>query len=102
MTLQSVLIFFGITLALSLAAHWFVRRYWLAVLISITAASLANIVHEAFLHRPADIAFWIPMEFIQGIVFALPVAAVVGIPFYVIRRRRHSNAASYEGSSGKG
>ena len=97
MTLQSVLIFLGITLALSLAAHWFVRRYWLAVLISITAASLVNIVHEGFLHdfqiRPADIAFWIPMEFFQGMVFALPVAAVVGIPFYVLRRRRHSNAA---------
>ena len=96
MTLQSVLIFLGLTLALSLAAHWFVRRYWLAVLISITAASVANIIHEAFLHdfqvRPADVAFWIPMEIFQGMVFALPVAAVVGIPFYVIRRRKHSNA----------
>ena|SRR5688572_22719380 len=97
MTLQSVLIFLGLTLTLSLAAHWFVRRYWLAVFISVTAASLANIIHEAFLHdfqiRPADVAFWIPMKFFQGMVFALPVAAVVGIPFYVIRRRRHSNAA---------
>ena len=97
MTLQSVLIFLGFTLALSVASHWFLRRYWLALLISVTAASLANIVHEVFLHdfqiRPADVAFWIPMEFIQGMVFALPVAAVVGIPFYVIRRRRHSNAA---------
>jgi hypothetical protein len=97
MTLQSVLIFFGVTLALSLAAHWFVRRYWLAALISIVAASLANIVHEAFRHdfqiRPADLAFWIPMEGVQGMLFALPVAALVGIPFYVIRRRRQSNAA---------
>jgi hypothetical protein len=97
MTFQSVLIFLGLTLALSLAAHWVVRRYWLAVLISVAAASVANIIHEAFLQdfqvRPADIAFWIPMEFFQGMVFALPVAAVVGIPFYVIRRRRHSNPA---------
>lgn len=97
MTLQSVLIFLGITLALSLTAHWFVRRYWLALLISITAASLVNVVHEAFLHdfqiRPADAVFWIPMEFVLGILFALPVAASVGILFYVIRRRRQSNAA---------
>ena len=96
MTLQSVLIFLGATLVLSLAVHWFMRRYWLAVLISVTAASLANIIHEAFLHdfqvRPADIAFWIPMEFLQSMVFALPVAAVVGFPFYVLRRRRHTNA----------
>jgi hypothetical protein len=97
MTLQSVLIFFGLTLALSVAAHWFVRRYWWAVLITIGAASLANVVHEAFRHdfqiRPADAAFWIPMEFVYGMLLAFPVAAVVGIPFYVIRRRRHSNAA---------
>ena len=87
-----------LALALSLAAHWFVRRYWLAVLISVTAAILANIIHEAFLHdfqlSPADFAFWIPLEFFQGIVFALPVAAVVGIPFHVIRRRRGSPAVS--------
>src|SRR5687767_13396228 len=95
MTLQSVLIFLGFTLALSLATHWYVRRYWLAVLLSITAASIGNIIHEAFLHdfqvRPVDVAFWIPLEFFEGMVFALPVAAVVGIPFYVIHRRRHSN-----------
>ena len=82
---------------LSITAHWLVRRYWLAVLISVMAAALANIVHEAFLHdfqvRPADVVFWIPKEFFQGMLFALPVAALVGIPFYVIRRRRQSNAA---------
>src|SRR5438270_12799446 len=97
MTLQNVLIFLGLALALSVAAHWCVRRYWWAVLISIGAASLAKIIQEAFFHdfqiRPADVAFWIPIEFFQGVVFALPIAAVVGIPFYVIRRRRHSKAA---------
>jgi len=97
MTLQSILIFLGLTLVLSIVAHWFVRRYWWAVLISVTAASLANIVHEAFLHdfhvRPADVAFWIPMLFVQGMLFALPAATLVGIPFYVIRRRRHANVA---------
>ena len=97
MTLLSILIFLGLTLTLSLVAHWFVRRYWWAAVISVAAASLANIVHEAFLHnfqiRPADIAFWIPLELLQGMLFALPVAALIGIPFYVIRRRRQSNSA---------
>jgi hypothetical protein len=96
MTLQDILIFVALIIALSLAAHWFVRRYRLAVLISITACSLVNIVHEAYLHdfqiRPADVVFWIPMLFFQGMSFALPLAALVGIPFYVIRRRRHTNA----------
>jgi hypothetical protein len=97
MTLQSILIFIGLSTALSIAAHWFVRRYWWAVLISIAACSLANVVHEVFLHafqiRPADAFFWIPMLFVHGALFALPVATLVGIPFYVIRRHRHSNAA---------
>lgn len=97
MTLQSVLIFSGLTLALSIAAHWFVRRYWWAVLISIAACPLANIAHEAFLHnfqvRPADVVFWIPMLFGEGMLLAFPVAALVGIPFYVIRRKKQSNAA---------
>jgi len=97
MTLQSILIFFALTLALSITAHWFMRRYWLAVLISVTAASVGNIIHEAFVHdfqvRPADVAFWIPMLLVQGMLFAWPLAALVGIPFHVIRRRRHSNAA---------
>ncbi len=96
MTLQGILIFVGLSIALSLAAHWLLRRYWLAVLISITACSLVNIVHEAGLHdfqiRPADVAFWIPMSFFQGMLIALPIAALVGIPFYVIRRRRQTNA----------
>jgi hypothetical protein len=97
MTLQSILIFLALAFALSLVAHWFVHRYWWAVLGSVTTASLANIVHEAFRHdfqiRPADVAFWIPMEFVQGMLFAFPIAALVGVPFYVIRRRKQSKAA---------
>jgi hypothetical protein len=97
MTLQSILMFVGLSVVLSVVAHCFVRRYWWAVLISVAVCSLANIVHEAFLQdfqiRPADAVFWIPMLFVQGVLFALPLAALVGIPFYVIRRRRHSNAA---------
>src|SRR5262245_18806791 len=97
MELHGILTFIGLTLALSVAAHWLVRRYWLAILVTITAASLANIVHEAFRHdfqiRPADVVFWIPMDFFLVMLFALPVATLVGIPFYVIRRRKQSNAA---------
>jgi len=97
MTLPSVLIFSGVTLSLSIAEHWFVRRYCWAVLVSSTAGSLANIVHEASLHdfhvRPADAAFWIPMLFIEGMLLAFPVAALVGIPFYVIYRKKQSKAA---------
>lgn len=96
MTLQSVFIFVGLCIALSLAAHWFVRRYWLAVLISITACSLANILQEIYLHdfqiTPSDAFGWIPLLFVLGALFTLPVAALIGIPFYAIRRRRRLNS----------
>lgn len=92
LTLQSVLIFSGPALALSATVHGFVRRYGWAVLTS----AIANLVHEAFLHdfqvRPADVFFLIPMLFFRGMLLALPVAALVGLPFYVIRRRIQSNA----------
>jgi hypothetical protein len=103
MSLQNMLIYIVLTVALSIVAHWFVRRYWWAVVISITACSLANIVHEAFLHdfqiRPVDALFWIPLMFVEGMLFALPVAALVGIPYYVIRRRIHRKSFAFFGAS---
>jgi len=33
------------------------------------------------------------MLFVMGIVVALPAVAIVSIPFYVVRRRRQTNAA---------
>lgn len=96
MTLQSAFIVSLLALVLSIAAHWFVRRYWWAVLIGTAACSLVNIVHEAFRHdfqvRPADVLFWIPMLFVEGMVLAFSIAALVGIPFYVFRRKKQSNA----------
>jgi hypothetical protein len=93
--LQSILLFLGLTFVLSVAANWFVRRCWLAVIISAVASSVANIGHEIYLHnfqiRPVDAAFWIPVIFIQGVLFSLPVAVMVGVPFYLVRRRRRLN-----------
>src|SRR5688572_5787869 len=95
MTVQNVLIFATLALTLSIATHCFVRRYWWAILISSATASLANIVHEAFRHdfqaRPADVVFWIPVLFLEGMLLAFPAAALVGIPFYVVHRKKHSN-----------
>jgi hypothetical protein len=95
MTLQSAIIFFCLTLVLSIVTHCFVRHYVPAVLISTATASLANIIHEAFLHdfqvRPVDLIYWIPMEFALGMLLALPVAALVGISFYFLRGRRKLN-----------
>ena len=97
MTLHDFLMFSVIAAAVAFVAHWFIRRYWLALLLSALASSLINIGHELFIHdfavRPSDAVFWLPMLLVIGMVVALPVVAIIGIPFYVIRRRRHSNAA---------
>ena len=94
MTFPICLVFIGVAALMAGVVHFFVRRYWGAVFISAPAVSLLNIVHELFRHdfrvRPADVAFWIPMLFIEGIVVAWPVVAIVGIPFYVVRRRRQT------------
>ena len=96
MALPSVLIFSGLTLSLSIAAHWFGRRYCRAVLASGAAGLLAKAVHEAFLRdfrvRPADAAFGFQCWSSRAMLFAFPVAALVGIPFYVIRRKNQSKA----------
>lgn len=95
MTLQDFLMFSAVASAVSAVAHWFVRRYWLAVAMSALGASVINIADEFvkrdFAVRPSDAAFWIPMFLMMGIVVALPVVAIIGIPFYVIRRRKQSN-----------
>lgn len=76
---------------IAVAMNCFVRRYWLAFALSAFAASLANLFQELvannFVIRPSDMAFWLPMLLIEGVVLALPMVAIVGIPFYLIRRR---------------
>jgi hypothetical protein len=97
MTLSDFLIFSAVAAVLAAVAHFFVRRYWLALLVSAPASSLVNIAHELYTHdfrvRPSDALFWLPMLFVEGIIVALPAVAIVGISFYVIRRRKQANAA---------
>lgn len=100
MTLQDFLIFSGLAMCVAAIAHAFVRRYWLAVLLSLIVASAVNIVHEAYVHhatiRGGDIIY-LPYLLFLGMIAAFPSATLVGIPFVLvrslIRRRRQSNAA---------
>jgi len=84
--------FSAISAAAGLVAHGVVRHYWVAVVIGATGASIVNIVHEAskigVAVRPVDLFFWIPMLLVMGIAGAFPVAAIAGIPFHLIRRRK--------------
>ena len=78
--------------ALSVAAHIFIRKFWITCLALGFGCSILNIAHEAVRHdfniRPSDLAFWIPMEFMYRALMAFPIALLLGLPFHLIRRRR--------------
>jgi hypothetical protein len=97
MMLPDILAFGAATAVVALVVHFFVRRYWLAVLISAPVSSLVNLVHEVIAHgfavRPSDVALWLPGLFIVGVGVSLPIVAIIGIPFYVIRRRKQTKTA---------
>jgi hypothetical protein len=97
MTLHDFLLFSTAAVVVAVVTHWFVQRFWWAVLVSALVSSLVNIAHELVAHdfavRPSDAVLWLPMLLVEGMIVALPVVAVIGVPFYVVRRRRHSNAA---------
>ena len=97
MTFHEFLILSAVASAVATVSHWLVRRFWLAVLLSALMTSFINFGYELVRHdfavRPSDVAFWIPMLVAMSFAVALPVVAIIGIPFYVIRRRRKSNVA---------
>lgn len=75
MTLHDFLLFSGVATGVAVLAHAFVRRYWPAVLFSLIAASLINIVHEAYVHhatiRGGDIIY-LPFLLLFGMIAAFP------------------------------
>ena len=96
MDTAAIITFFCIAAALSLLAHWRIKRFWLAVVVGATSASAFNLLHELMIApaeiRPSDAAFWLPMIFGLGMAFALPISVVLGLPFAMKRRRQLINA----------
>jgi hypothetical protein len=91
MTLSAFMMFSAVAAVVAVVLNFFVRRYWVAVLLSAGISSLVNVVHEIIVHdltvRPSDAFFWLPMLFVMGIMAALPAVTIIGILFYVIRQR---------------
>lgn len=84
-------------------AHWRVRRYALAV---VAATVISHVVEWALfvtlVNGRAD-AIVDPLSILQSVVFASPIAAVLGIPFALYRgaRRRSSQAGIHERSDAR-
>jgi hypothetical protein len=77
-----------IAAVVAVATHAFVRRFWLACLI-VTLLSPALYAVQSFvrLNLPPAKLFWLPFLFLQGGACALAVAMILGLPFWLWRRR---------------
>lgn len=85
-------IFIGIALLVAVIAHCFIRRFFVACVV-IAFASPALYAVESFirLKLPPAKLFWLPLVFLEGGSYALGIALVVGLPFYLFRLRRRRN-----------
>ena len=83
-----------IALFVALFAHLFVRRFVVACVV-IVFISPALYAIESFirLNLPPAKIFWLPFVFAEGGLYALVVAVVTGIPFYLFRRWRRHHAS---------
>src|SRR5436190_1870225 len=77
--------------------HWFVRRFWLACLWSVVIACTLSTLGSFALWVSSDLPWakllWLPIVFAENASVAFPVSAVVGLPYYFFRRRRHDETA---------
>ena len=74
--LHHLLLYSAGAAAVAVVVHWFVRRFWLAVLVGVFVSSCINMAHGLVTHdlavRPPDAAFWLPMWGTHGMVMTFP------------------------------
>ncbi len=80
--------------AVSLVAHFVFRRYKIACLIAVLVAPLVYSVESALrLHLPPAKLSWLPMVYPFFMLYSLPCAVVVGLPFLAWRAYRKNKTA---------
>ena len=86
-------IFIAIALLVAVSAHIFIRRFFIACIV-IVLASPALYAVESFIRLKLPLAkiFWLPFVFLGGGFYALGIALIIGLPFYLFRRWRRHNA----------
>jgi hypothetical protein len=89
------LVLMGLSVVVAVGSHWTIRRYLLA---SIVAAMLASVAFQVVIYLKEgylDSFFLIALGF--GALVALGIAAIVGIPFMLVRRSRKKRAGAITG-----
>ena len=85
---HGVLEFLLFALLVASALHAISRRYVLCTIGGAVLCSVLNLVHEAWLADWQVNLAWGPPMFFVGAFLALPVCALAGIPWLVLRLRR--------------
>ncbi len=83
--------FLAVVVFVAIVVHVFIRTFATSCLAGAALFSVLNILSE----RPWVACFdfnpgWVPM-FIGGAILALPVCAIAGLPFLVVRASRRPN-----------
>jgi hypothetical protein len=86
----------GIAVAVALAAHVFIRRYLAACAVCAVIAILTCLVQMGpdLVREPlppvSKLIFWLPFGLTYLATIAWGIAAAVGLPFYLLRRKRRT------------
>jgi hypothetical protein len=80
----------------SFVAHLLSRRYLVVCMVGPALCSVGNIIHESWLADFQVNLRWAPCMFVAGFMLALPVVAVVGLPFVCWRHYTRSDGSDQD------
>jgi hypothetical protein len=93
----STAVFLAVVLILSGIIHFFIKRFWVGVVVATVISSIIALVSQIATStgagpiRPADLVFWVPFTLLIGGITALPIVLAVGACSYWIRRSRRKS-----------
>jgi hypothetical protein len=92
------LVLMGLSVLVAVGSHWMIRRYLLASIFAAMLESAAFQVVIYFKEGHLDPFFLFALGF--GALVALGIAAIVGIPFMLVRRNRKAAYSQDRGIDG--
>ena len=73
--------------------HFSINNKFISIVVSSIVANILNILHTAyqvgFNIRPADLALWMPINFIIGMFFIFPICLITSLILMKITQHRN-------------
>lgn len=90
----------GVAVAVALGVHVVVRRFFVACAVCVAIAILACLIYLAadFVRQglPPSKLFWVPLMVSVPAALAFVIAVVVGLPFYLYRRKNRIERGNHQ------